>query len=123
MRIAMSIVRDRDVSGGGVGRLVSLGIFEFGTGLERSAGGSRQDQLSFDQLELRNRNGNIVLGDMKVTAGIDDGVGNRLVGRDDDVVDISDPLVLVIVDWRAENLALGTPTGRDVAQLRRFDTN
>ena len=39
-----------------------------------------------------------MLGDMKETAGIDDRVGNRLVGRDDDVVDISDPLVLVIVD-------------------------
>jgi len=76
-----------------------------------------------DQLKLRNRNGDIVLGDMKQTAGIDDRVGNRLVRRDDDVIDISDPFIQVIVDWRAENLALGTPTGRDVAQLRRFDTN
>jgi len=60
---------------------------------------------------------------MKKTAGIDNRVGNRLVRRDDYVIDISDPLVQVVVDWRAENLALGTPTGRDVAQLRRFDTN
>ena len=67
-----------------------------------------------DQLELRHRNGNIVLGDMKKTAGIDNRVGNRLVRRDDYVIDISDPLVQVVVDWRAENLALGTPTGRDV---------
>ena len=64
-----------------------------------------------------------MLGDMKETAGIDNRVGNRLVRRDDYVIDISDPLVQVVVDWRAENLALGTPTGRDVAQLRRFDTN
>ena len=55
-----------------------------------------------------------MLGDMKETASIDDRVGNRLVGRDDDVVDISDPLVLVIVDGSAENLALGAPTRRDV---------
>ena len=64
-----------------------------------------------------------MLGDMKETAGIDNRVGNRLVRRDEYVIDISDPLVQVVVDWRAENLALGTPTGRDVAQLRRFDTN
>lgn len=64
-----------------------------------------------------------MLGDMKETAGIDDRVGNRLVGRDDDVVDISDPLVLVIVDVSAQNLALGAPTGRDVAQFGRRDTN
>jgi len=96
MRIAMSIVRDRDVSGGGVGRLVSLGIFEFGTGLERSAGGSRQDQLSFDQLELRHRDGDIVPGDLKVAAGIDDRIRNRLFRRDDNVDDLADLFLLVV---------------------------
>lgn len=33
--------------------LVSLRIFEFGTGPESSAGGSRQHQISPDALELR----------------------------------------------------------------------
>jgi hypothetical protein len=60
---------------------------------------------------------------MKETAGVDDRVGNRLVGRDDDVVDISDPLALVIVDGSAENLVLGAPTRRDVPQFGRLDTN
>src|SRR5258706_11583722 len=40
-----------------------------------------------------------------VASGPDNGVRDRLVGGDDDVVDRSDPLVLVVEDGLAEHLA------------------
>jgi hypothetical protein len=49
--------------------------------------GARQNQLVAVQLELRHWNGDVVLGDGKEAAGVDDGVGDRFLGRDDDVVD------------------------------------
>ena len=54
-------------------------------------------------------------------AGVDDDIGYRLVGRDDDVVDLSDTLGLglVVVDRTAEHLTPGAPPGRDRPQFRR----
>ena len=79
--------------------------------------GARQNQLVAAQLELRHWNGDVVLGDRKEAAGIDDGVGDRFVGRDDDVVDRSDALTHVIVDGMAEDLPLGAPAQGDIAQF------
>jgi hypothetical protein len=52
---------------------------------------------------------------------IDDGVGDRLVARNDDVVDRSDPFVAVIVDRMPEDLAFGAPAQGNVAQFRDTD--
>ena len=49
-------------------------------------GGTRQDELVIDQLELRNRDGDIVLHQAEKAAGID-GICNGLISGDDDVID------------------------------------
>jgi len=50
-------------------------------------GGTRQDELVIDQLELRNRDGDIVLHQAEKAAGIDDRICNGLISGDDDVID------------------------------------
>ena len=55
--------------------------------------------------------------DRKEAAGIDDGVGDGFVGRDDEVVDESDALIHVIVDGMAEDLPFSAPAQGDIAQF------
>ena len=63
-----------------------LGVFELGARLQSFLRSPWQNQLAVDQLELRNGNGDIVFRQAKKANRIDDGVGNRLIGRDDDVI-------------------------------------
>ena len=65
----------------------SVGVFERGRCLQGVLGRAGQDQLFVIQLELRDRNGDVVLGDRQETAGMDDGVIDRLVWRVADVLD------------------------------------
>src|ERR1700676_3448378 len=99
----------------------SVGVFERGGGLERVPGRAGQNQLLATQLKLRNRNGDVVLRDREEAAGIDDGVGNRLVGRDNNVLDRTNALIHVVVDRMSQNLPLGAPAKRHITQLAVTD--
>src|SRR5271155_5133049 len=79
-------------------------------GLLRCAG---EYKLAVRLSELIDRNGDVVLGDAEEAAGADDRIRDRLVRRDDDVVDGPDLLVLVVEDWPAEHLPLRAPACRD----------
>ncbi len=50
--------------------------------------------------------------------GIDDGVRNGLVGRDDDVIDRPDAFILFVVNRLAKNCALDAPPLRHFAHFR-----
>jgi hypothetical protein len=67
-----------------------LGVLKLRTSFQSFLRGAWQDQFALDKLELGNGNGDIVLRQPEEASGIDDGVGNRLVGRDDDVIDRPD---------------------------------
>src|SRR5262249_6958766 len=80
-------------------------------------------KISISTATLRNRNGNIVLCELEETAGVDVRIGNRLVGRDDNVVDFADALLLVVEDRRAEHLTFSAPAQSDIACLRFRNAN
>lgn len=84
---------------------------------------ARQNQLVIDQFKLRDRNGDIMLRQAKKAAGADDGVGDRLVGRDDDVVDRSDAFIFIVEYRLPEDCGRGAPTQGDVPQLRGGDAD
>src|SRR5208283_3064199 len=68
-----------------------------------------QDQLSALQPELGHWDGDIMTVNTQEPADPDDGVGNRRVRRDNDVVH-ANSLSLVIEDGPPEDLTLRTPT-------------
>src|SRR5277367_819032 len=99
-------------------------VFKIGLrfhGLPARAG---KDELPVLQFYLRDRDGNVVTINPEEAACPDDDVRDGLVGRDDDVVDCPDDLILVVVDVLPENLTLAAPTighfahlgGRDAEQ-------
>src|SRR5258708_32379671 len=65
-----------------------------------------KNDLAVALLQLADRDGDVMLADTEESAGADDGVGDRFVGGDDDVVDLPDRLALVVVDGLPENLSL-----------------
>jgi hypothetical protein len=85
--------------------------------LQSVLGRAGQNQLFTVQLKLGNRNSDVVLRDRKETAGIDDGVGDRLVGRDNDVLDRANAFIRVVVDRMSQDLPLGAPAKRHITQL------
>src|SRR4029077_8774514 len=80
-----------------------------------------QSELAIDQLELGNRHCDVVFGQSGKTAGIDDGVCNGLVSANDDVLDRSNPLLVVVEHRLAQDLPLGTPAEGDVTQFAVAD--
>src|ERR1700692_1448259 len=69
-----------------------------------------KDESAVALLQLTDRNGDVVLADTKKSAGADDGVGDRFVRSNDDVVGFSDCLALIVVDGLSQDLALGAPS-------------
>src|ERR1700676_644406 len=68
-------------------------------------------------LQLADGDGDVMLADTEESAGTDDGVGDRFVRSDDDVVGLPDRLALVVVDGLPENLALGAPSHGNLSQF------
>src|SRR5262245_44218331 len=101
----------------------SVRVFKLGSSLKCISGCPRQNQFSLDQFELRYGNRDIVLCELEEPAGVDDRVGNRLIGGDDEVVYFADAWPLLIEDWRAEIFAFGAPAKSDVAHLGRRNSN
>src|SRR5262245_10120025 len=58
------------------GQRLLFGVFEPRSGLQSFLGGTGQNQLVVDQLQLGDGHRNIVLRQAEVAAGIDDGVGD-----------------------------------------------
>ena len=58
-----------------------------------------------------------MLGKSDEPTCIDDGVRDRPVAANNQVVDKTDPLVLVIENRLADDLTLGAPTKRNVTQF------
>lgn len=75
-----------------------FGVLELRARLQSFLRRARQHQLVINQLELGDRNGDVVLCHGEEAAGIDDRVGNRLAACNNNVVDRSDALIADIVD-------------------------
>src|SRR5712671_4384577 len=76
-----------------------------------------KNDLAVALLQLADGNGDVMLADTEESAGADDGVGDRFVRSDDDIVGLPDRLALVVVDGMPENLALGAPSHGNVPQF------
>src|SRR5580692_2853648 len=76
-----------------------------------------KNELAVALLQLADWDGDVMLADTEKSAGADDGVGDRFVRSDDDVVGLPDRLALVVVDGLPENLALGAPSHGNVPQF------
>src|SRR5262245_59428210 len=95
-----------------------LCVLELGSRLQRVLGGARQDDASGHLLEPPDRNRHIVRAHPEEAADADDRVGDGLVRRHDDVLDLADLLTGVVVDVLAEDLLLHAPSLGHFAQLR-----
>src|ERR1700688_4154135 len=87
-----------------------------------------KDEFAVALLQLTDRNGDVVLADTEKSAGADDGVGDRFVRSNDDVVGFSACPALIVVEGLSQDLALGAPPhgyvpqlGHSQAELRRAD--
>src|SRR5258706_15477295 len=78
--------------------------------------GSGENEFAVDLRQLAHWYRDIVPAYAQEASGPDNGVRDRLVGCDDDVVDRSDPLVLVVEHCLAEHLAVCAPAQCDLAQ-------
>src|SRR3984893_474967 len=76
-----------------------------------------KNDLAVALRQLADRDGYVMLADTEEPAGADDGVGDRFVRSDDDVVGLPDRLALVVVDGLPENLALGAPSHGNLPQF------
>src|SRR5260221_2226655 len=97
-------------------------VLERRHGLQGVLGCARESEFAIDLPQLTHWYRNIVLADAQEAADPDDGVGDCFVGGDDEIVDRSDPLALVVVDRLPEHLTLCTPAQSDVTQLCHTDT-
>jgi hypothetical protein len=86
-----------------------LAYSNFGIAFRASFVAPARTDLAFVLLELGNWDRHVVLAHSEESTRTDDRVGERLVGRNDQVVDHADLLILVVVDWLAEDLFLGAP--------------
>jgi hypothetical protein len=94
-------------------------VFKFRYRLQRVLGGARQHELAVVGFALVDGDGHIVLAEAEEPTHAHNGVGDGLVGRDDDVVHLAYALALVIVYGRAENLLLRAPSVCEGCSLRR----
>src|SRR5216683_1759622 len=78
---------------------------------------SSKNDLAVALLQLADGDGDVVLADAEESAGADDGVGDRLVRGNDDVVGFADRLTLVVVDRLSQDLTPGAPPHGDVPQF------
>jgi hypothetical protein len=85
--------------------------------LERVFSRARKNELPILDLELIDRDRYVVLAKTKEAAHADDGVGDGFVGGDDNILDLSNPLVLVVVDSLTHDLPLRAPAPSNFSQL------
>src|ERR1700687_3364660 len=78
---------------------------------------SGKNDLAVALRQLADGDGDVMLADTEESTGADDGVGDRFVRSDDDVVGLPDRLALVVVDGLPENLPLGAPSHGNVPQF------
>src|SRR6185436_18237951 len=99
-----------------------LGVLELRNSFQRLLCSAWQNQLVIDQLELRNGYGDIMLRQGEKAASIDDGIRNRLVWSDDDVIDRSDAFVVVVVNRLPKDCTLDAPALHHFLQFGNTDT-
>src|SRR5713101_1514546 len=95
----------------------SARIFEGRHGLDGVLRSSGKNDLAVALLQLADGDGDVMLADAEESAGADDGVGDRFVRGNDDVVGLADRLALVVVDRLSPDLTPGTPSHGDVPQF------
>src|ERR1700732_4377212 len=95
----------------------SARIFEGGHCLDDFLRCTGKNDLAVALLQLADVDGDVMLADTEESAGAYDGVGDRFVRSDDDVVGLPDRLALVVVDVLPENLAPGAPSHGNVPQF------
>src|SRR5260370_12773272 len=96
---------------------VSALVFKRRHRLQAVLRGPGENEFAVDLRQLAHWYRDIVLADAQEASGPDNGVRDRLVGGDDDVVDRSDPPVLVVESGLAEHLSGCTPAWPDLPQL------
>src|SRR5260370_6603814 len=95
----------------------SARIFEGRHGLDGVLRSSGKNDLAVAFLQLADGDGDVMLAYAEESAGADDGVGDRFVRRDDDVVSFSDRFTFVVVDQLSQDLPPGAPSYGDVPQF------
>src|SRR5216683_3618216 len=90
-----------------------LGVLELRHRLDDVLGRALEHELPVVLFDLDDGDRHVVLRQADETPRADDGVGHRLVGGDDDVVDGAHLLVLRVVDGFAQDLLLGAPAEDD----------
>src|SRR5262249_50243856 len=94
-------------------------VFELWHCLECVLGCAGKNELSILDLELIDRYRHVVLAKAQEAARADDGVGDSLVGGDDNILDLSNSLVLVVVDSLTHDLPLRAPARSNFSQFCR----
>src|SRR5262245_6229671 len=90
-----------------------LRVLELGQCLEGVLARARQHDPARAGLEQLDGDRYVVLAEADEAAGADDGIGERSVGCDDQIVDDADLLVLVVVHVLSKDLLLGAPANCD----------
>jgi hypothetical protein len=94
-----------------------LRVLELRQGLDRVLGCSWEHELTILLLKLVDWDSDVVSAHADNSAGTDNGVGDSLVRRNDEVIDSANLLVLLVVDSFAEDLLLYAPACDDVLHL------
>src|SRR5215475_219317 len=100
-------------------RLRLVCVFELWHCFECVLGCAGKNELSIFYLELIDRYRDVVLAKPQEAARTDDGVGDSFVWGDDDILDLSNALVLVVVDSLPHNLPLRAPARSNFSELCR----
>src|SRR3984893_15179891 len=97
------------------------GVFEFWQRLDRFLGRSGQHELAILLLQLAHWNGNVMPTEADKPARADDHEGDGRVGRNDEIVDLPDPLILLVVDGLTHSLLFDAPAERHRLHLLHRD--
>jgi hypothetical protein len=98
-------------------------VFELWHCFECVLGCAGKNELSILDLELIDRYRHVVLAKTQEAARADDGVGDSFVGGDDNILDLSNPLVLVVVDRLTHDLPLRAPAPSNFSELCRSNAD
>src|SRR5262245_51563484 len=94
-------------------------VFELWHCFEFVLGCAGKNELFIIDLELIDRDSHVVFAKTQEPARADDGVGDSLVGGDYNILDLSNFLVLVVVDRLTQDLPLRAPALRNFPELSR----
>src|SRR5439155_15328429 len=90
--------------------LLALRIFELGQRLDGVLRGAGENEFAVLELNLLNRDGDVVSSHPRETTRTDDHEGQLARGRDDEIVYLPDLLLRLVEDRLADDLLFGAPS-------------